>query len=188
MIETTTEQLVHEYLSGNQMAAAHLLNRFGGMAYAVISHLLYNQGDKDDVYQEACVRAFANLRNLSDPARFGGWFKQIAVRTAIDYIRQRRFTHVPLDDRLADHRPGPEVLTVQIDTRQQVRQAVLRLPEHYRQVVVLYYWSECSYQEIAEALSIPLGTVMSRLHKAKHLLSQLLDDYPDAKEGVGRWT
>lgn len=188
MEQTTTEQLVQDYLSGNQMAAAELLNRFGGMAYAVINHLLYGQGDKDDVYQEACVRAFTSLQNLSDPARFGGWFKQIAIRTTIDYLRRRRFSSELLNDSLADERPGPEALIIELDARRQVRQAVYHLPEHYRHVIVLYYWSDCSYQEIAEALNIPPGTVMSRLHKAKHLLSQLLSDYPDMKEGAGRWT
>lgn len=187
MPETPTGQLVTDFLAGKQLAATHLLERYGKMAYAVISHLLYNHADKDDVYQEACLRTFNGLRNLDDPGRFGGWFKQIAIRTAIDHIRRLRFQLEPLSDRTLDPQPGPEMSLLAAAVRQQVRQAVDGLPEHYRVVIVLYYWSDCSYQEIAQALKIPIGTVMSRLHKAKSLLGQALDD-EQAKEGIVRWT
>ncbi len=182
MLEIATEQLVLDCLSGSEQAAAHLLDRYGKMVYGVISHLLYKHGDRDDVYQEACLRAFSGLKKLDDPARFGGWLKQITIRTAIDHIRRQRPKLEPLDERLPNLGPDPEAQAVQADERWQVQQAVGRLPEHYRQVIVLFYWSDCSYQEISQTLSIPIGTVMSRLHKAKERLRKDLERQQPAKE------
>lgn len=174
MEPTPTADLVKLYLAGEQSAAAELLDRFGLMAYAVVSHLLYNRSDVDDVYQEACVRTFSSLKNLRDPSRFAAWLRRIAIRTAVDYIRDQRTFPLPLDEQLIDPAPGPETQLAEQAARDQVRAAINRLPEHYRQVVVLFYWSDCSYQEIAETLSIPVGTVMSRMHKARTMLGRLL--------------
>lgn len=189
MTELQTEQLVADFLAGKTAAAAHLLERHGRVAYAAIGHLLYHrQADRDDVYQEACLRAFRSLQSLGNPAAFGGWLKQIAIRTAIDHLRRQRFQIESLHEQLPDPSPGPENSVLESALRRQVRQAVDQLPEHYRQVIVLFYWSECSYQEIAAALGIPLGTVMSRLHKAKGLLGRALGDQSlQLKEGVERW-
>ncbi len=189
MSELQTDQLVADFLAGKQAAAAHLLERYGRVAYAAITYLLRRHADRDDVYQEACLRAFSNLKSLDNPAAFGGWFKQIAIRTAIDHIRRQRFRFEALNTQLPDPSPGPETNVLDSAVRRQMRQAVDQLPEHYRQAIVLFYWSDCSYQEIATALGIPLGTVMSRLHKAKSLLSRALGDQMlSLKEGVERWT
>src|SRR5690554_3889233 len=123
VLELTTEQLVLEFLAGRQQAAAQLLDRYGKMVYGVISHMLYERSDRDDVYQEACLRAFGGLKRLDDPARFGGWLKQIAVRTAIDHIRRRKVKLEPVDERrLPDVGPGPEAAALQIDERRRVQQ------------------------------------------------------------------
>jgi len=186
--ELQTEQLVADFLAGKQTAAAHLLERYSRVAYAAITNLLYRHADRDDVYQEACLRAFNSLKSLDNPTAFGGWFKQIAIRTAIDHIRRQKFRFEALNEQLPDPSPGPEISVLESALRRQVRQAVDQLPEHYRQVIVLFYWSDCSYQEIAAALGVPLGTVMSRLHKAKGLLARALGDQsPQLKEGVERW-
>lgn len=183
---TPVEVLVHEFLAGRQQVAAELLERYGNMAYSVISHLLLRHEDADDVYQEACIKAFSSLHSLKDSARFGAWFKQIAIRTAIDYARKRRIPQAPLDEQLPDSGPGPELSLLETAEGQELRRAVAELPEHYRRVIVLYYWSDCSYQEIADALRIPKGTVMSRLHKAKTLLLQGLEP-KQAEEGKALW-
>ncbi len=182
----SVDALVQQYLAGSQQAAAELLERYGRMAYTVIRHLIPRQADADDVYQEACIKAITSLSNLQDQARFGGWFKQIAIRTAIDHRRKRQAVHTPLDERLHDTGPGPELSALQAAQCRTVRDAVAELPEHYRQVIVLFYWSDCSYQEIADALRIPKGTVMSRLHKAKALLQRNLEP-TGVKEGNALW-
>ena len=180
--EQRTAALVAAAQNGNREAIAELLHLYGKMAYAVIGHMLFPRPDVDDVYQEACVQALTSIRSLREPERFGGWFKQIAIRKAVDCLRRtehaRLQADVPADS-------GLEKEVVEQDEHHSVRRAVLKLAPHYRDVVILYYWSECSYREISEALSIPQGTVMSRLNKAKRLLA---DELAPKREEGSSWT
>ena len=178
-----TTLLVRQAQAGDNDAVAELLSLYGKMAYTVIRHLLYPRPDVDDVYQEACVQALTSIASLRYGERFGGWFKRIAIRKAIDHLRRKEaqpWPNIPEDF-------AAECLTETVALQgeyEEVRRAVVALPLHYREVVVLYYWSECTYKEISTALSIPLGTVMSRMYKAKGLLTEKLES--PKQKGVGQ--
>jgi len=173
----TLPYLVTKSQLGDYAAVEQLLLLFGPMAYSVIRNLLYPSADIDNVYQEACIYAFKNIGSLREPDKFGGWFKRIAVGKAIDCLRRR--SSAPISCAL-----NPEINTYDaaafdvaaLVEAHMVQQAVADLPEHYRVVIILYYWCDYSYLEIAENLSIPQGTVMSRLHTAKQLLAEKLGE------------
>ena len=174
MSDDCIADLVKGVQDGDDAAIAKLFELYSAMIYTVIRNILYPYSDVDDIYQEACVQAFTSIHTLRQPERFGGWFKRIAIYKAID-LRRTVATpwHYQLDlDIVAPRHPAEDVLAE--DETWLVQRAVADLPVYYREVVVLYYWSDCSYAEIAEALGIPKGTVMSRLHKAKQLLAVAL--------------
>lgn len=171
MSDDCIADLVRGVQNGDNEAIAELFELYSAMIYTVIRNILYPYSDVDDIYQEACVQAFTSIHTLRQPERFGGWVKRIAICKAIDHLRRTVATprHYTLDlDLVAPRNPAEDVL----DEHETwlVQRAVAELPVYYREVVVLYYWSDCSYAEIAAALGIPKGTVMSRLHKAKQLL------------------
>lgn len=168
--DKSVEELVALYLAeSSQEAAAELLTRFGGMVHAVVRNVLTNPADVDDVYQETWLKVFRALHTLREPARFGGWLKHTAARTALDHVRRgSKIVDLRADVKLSFQERTDAVMQIE------VRQAVNALPEHYRQAVALYYFVDLPCSEIAEILGIPAGTVMSRLRKGREILERKL--------------
>jgi RNA polymerase sigma-70 factor (ECF subfamily) len=142
--------------------------------------------DAEDLTQETFVRMFRALDRY-DPARpFPAWLLTIAAHVSIDHLRRRRVKTVSLfrsepgteEERpvdIEDPGPGPEELAERREQERAADALVGALPEHYRIVVVLRHQQGLSYEEIAEALRLPLGTVKARIHRARALLQQRLE-------------
>lgn len=130
----------------------------------------------DDLAQETLARSLARIGQLRETEKVGGWLYAILNRCWLDHLRGQR-DHVS-DDLLAElaaDAPGPDGHTERSQTVDRVRNAVAALPFGQRQVVTLVDLEELSYAEVAEILAIPIGTVMSRLCRARAALRQLLD-------------
>ena len=149
--------------------------------------------DAEDVLQEACIRAFraiASVRNADARA----WLLAIVRNTAMTWIAKNRpKTVVTTDDELTFERAGlemveqqtsPETLLIEKADAEQLHNAISALPLQYREVLVLREIEELSYQEISKVLSIPMGTVMSRLARARGLLIQRIGMSSKGKAGA----
>ena len=136
----------------------------------------------DDLAQEALTRGLARLVQLRESARLMSWLFAILNRCWIDHLRARRND---LDDEalaeLPSDLPGPEAHAERQETANRVRAAVAALPLGQRQVVTLVDLEEFSYAEVAEILAIPIGTVMSRLCRARGALRGLLLESQEAQ-------
>jgi RNA polymerase sigma-70 factor (ECF subfamily) len=131
----------------------------------------------EDAAQEAFVRAWQRIDRYEPRAAFRSWLYRIASNAALDALRRQRET-VDIDGlRLASTGAGPEERAESADRENVVRQAVLALPPASRAVLVLREYEQLSYREIADALSIPMGTVMSRLNYARNRLRRALAPY-----------
>jgi len=131
----------------------------------------------EDAAQEAFIRAWQHLPNYRPRSPFRNWLYRIATNAATDLIRRERET-VDVDTlSLASSDEGPEAMVERGERREHVRQAVLALPPASRAVLVLREYEGLSYREIADTLSIPIGTVMSRLNYARNRLRQSLAPY-----------
>ncbi len=130
----------------------------------------------DDLAQEALSRGLSRLDQLREAERLGSWLFAILHRCWIDHLRSRRND---LDEEilieLPSELPGPERHAEQQETVVRVRTAVASLPLGQRQVVTLVDLEEFSYAEVAQILAIPIGTVMSRLCRAREALRRLLE-------------
>ncbi len=128
----------------------------------------------EDAAQEAFVRVWQNLKSYKPQYAFRSWLYKIATNAALDSLRKQRPT-AELDSlSLADQGSSPEQSAEQNQQAAHVRRAVAQLSEPLRVVLILREYQELSYQEIADALDIPLGTVMSRLNSARAQLRQEL--------------
>jgi len=133
----------------------------------------------EDAAQEAFVRVWQNLHRYQAQHAFRSWLYRIAANAALDSLR-REHPAVDLDSLpLSDPDASPEQSVEANQRAQQVRQAIRRLSPALRIVLVLREYQELSYQEIAEALDIPVGTVMSRLNSARSQLRQELLSVPE---------
>jgi RNA polymerase sigma-70 factor (ECF subfamily) len=134
----------------------------------------------EEAAQEAFLRAWQNIRRYNPHFAFRNWVYRIALNIAIDVLRRRTETVVIEDETLTADTDGPEATLERKEQAEQVRQAVLGLPPASRAVLILREYEGMTYQEIADSLDIPIGTVMSRLNYARCQARQSLRRYLEA--------
>jgi RNA polymerase sigma-70 factor (ECF subfamily) len=192
----TDADLVAQVLAGSQDAARRLVEQHQQAVFNLVCRLVRDPGIAEELAQDSFVKAFGALRSFDSKYRLISWLLRIAHNTAIDYLRRHRPDTVSLDDDaggrdlesvLADSRePSPFVQAERADLSKALESALARLRPEYRRLVVLRYQEDQSYEEIAAMLDLPLGTVKSHLHRARHELAGLLAGSgwaPDPAEG-----
>jgi RNA polymerase sigma-70 factor, ECF subfamily len=182
-------ELVRLILAGDSDVFAELVRRTERSGYRLARRITRNHEDADDVLQESYAKAYRALDRFASDRPFGPWFLTIVARTALSWIRDaKRRATVPLDepgkdgsaplaDKVADPAQDPAVT----ERRVRVERAFARLSEDHRVVLALRVEADLSYAAIAEALSIPVGTVMSRLARAREALAETLNDLKEAE-------
>jgi len=149
-------------------------------AYNLARWLTRDERDAEDVVQEAYLRAIKHFATFKgDNAR--PWLLKIVRNTFYTWVQHNRLTETidPFDDEddnFISDAPNPEMLLLQESNRQIVRRALHKLPTEFLEVIVLREFQEMSYQQIADLVQVPLGTVMSRLARARKRLGQLISN------------
>ena len=180
------EQLLERCRAGDGDAFEALLLRHQAAFYGLAFRILGDREDAMDALQYACVKAWRGVATQRGGA-FRSWMNSIVARTCVDRIRSRRPTS-PLDDddrviALPDPNPGPELAALSRDRVRSIEVALAHLSAEHRAVVLMRDLSGLSYEEIAESLSVPIGTVRSRLARARAgLQAELLRQDPGILE------
>lgn len=175
-------ELIDEALKGNAAAFGQLVRKYQDRLYHVIAHVLGSNDEAYDVVQDAFVQAFVKLEGFTRSAAFYTWLYRIAINQALSRRRRKHATqslehlravahHEPVD-----HGPAPDGPALQQERVERVRAALAALDEERRTVIVLREMNDLSYEAIAEILSLPVGTVRSRLHRAREELRELLKE------------
>ncbi len=167
---------------GEAEAFKLLVERYQRLAYFVALGLVGCHDDAVDVSQEAFIRAFRHIRRFDAGRQFLPWFYRLLRNLCFNHLRARRaqrlFALEETDpEEVEDSAPDfdPEVLVERDERATAVWQAIGRLPERYREIIVLRHFQQLSYAQMAELLSVPMGTVMSRLYHARRALKRLLE-------------
>ncbi|WP_081838412.1 sigma-70 family RNA polymerase sigma factor [Thermogemmatispora carboxidivorans] len=179
--------LVELVLAGEQDAFSVLVERYKDAVYNLAYRMLGNVTEAEDVTQEAFVRAYMQLASYKPAHKFSTWLLSIASHLAIDQFRRRRFLarsleEVPFLEWIIDHGSSPEQSALEGEQHDEIQRYLQRLPAKYRAVIVLRYWYDLSYEEIAGALKLTPALVKARLHRARELLARYMQQ-EDAKEG-----
>jgi RNA polymerase sigma factor (sigma-70 family) len=177
--------LVQKAVAGDQRAYAELLSRYRDAIYFMLLKMVNNTDDADDLTIEAFGKAFKSIHQYTPNFAFSTWLFKIATNNCIDFIRKRRGgTLISIEQ--SNHDPDEMPIHIQTDeldpeesliSKQKVkliREVVLKLKPRYRKLVEMRYFSEMSYEEIAEELSLPIGTVKAQLFRARELLFNIL--------------
>lgn len=176
--------LVAQILAGNAEMYRSLVKRYQTRVFNFLVRLLHQRELAEDVAQESFFNAYARLDTCRDPALFYVWLMRIARNLAFNVLRKGKVDVVPLTPKsgetieVADERTmgegSPEGLLEQREIAQELEKRVMSLPPKYRAAVILRHTEGRQYNEIAEILDVPIGTVKFRLHRAYRLLKERL--------------
>jgi RNA polymerase sigma-70 factor, ECF subfamily len=159
-------------LEGDHAAFEPLVQRYHRPFFAFALRVLGNREDASDVVQGVFVRIFENLAAFDRSRRFFSWAYRILVNECLNARRAQRHGE-PLDADLADD-SSPHADVERAQRRRQVQAAILQLPDEYRDVIVLHYFSGLAYEDVSEVLGVPQKTVKSRLYTARQRLATAL--------------
>ena len=172
-----TENIIARARRGDAGAFEQLVEMYRDQVFRLALRMCGNEADADEVAQEAFLSAWRALPCFRGESKFSTWLYQLTTHAAIDLLRREK-RQIDAEDiaeiDAPDGAPSPQQLAEQAETQQAVRQAVLQLPEEQRQVLLLRFLQELSYEEIGQALQLPPGTVKSRLNRAKAQLKNIL--------------
>jgi RNA polymerase sigma factor (sigma-70 family) len=172
-------ELVELVLKGNQEIFSVLVERYKDAVQNLAYRMLGNATEAEDITQEAFVRAYTQLATYKPVHKFSTWLLSIASHLAIDQLRRRRFLALPLEDVpflewIVDMGISPEQSALQGEQQDEIQSYLQRLPGKYRAVIILRYWYDFSYDEIATALKLTPPLVKARLHRARELLARYM--------------
>jgi RNA polymerase sigma factor (sigma-70 family) len=168
------DRLIQRAQQGDLEAFAEITRRFQHMAFGYAVALLRDLQQAEDVVQEAFVAAWFGLRTLADPAAFPGWLRGIVRHQAFRVLRQRPRTPLPLEAALGvpANGTGPDRRAEEREQVAAVLGAIAELPSPVREVTTLFYVHDCTQQDIATFLGLPVTTVNNRLHTARQQLKR----------------
>ena len=166
-------------------AYRRLLSKYRNQIYNLILKIVHNSEEVEDLVQESFSKAFNSITNFNKEYAFSTWLYRIATNSSIDYLRKRRLKTFSLDNpikgkddeyyvEIPDSREEPGKNMMQSQRDQLVREAIAQLPDKYRVVIEMRHLQELAYEEIAEELCLPLGTVKAHIFRAREMLYKML--------------
>lgn len=166
-MDATDAALVGAAGQGRREAYEELIRRYTGAIAAVCRSKLGVRGPVDDMVQETFLRGYRALATLDEPDKFGSWLYGIAVRTCLDWLKDKDRSEVSFDE--AGERPARPAAD-DGDREARVQGAVHQLPEIYREAILLFYYKKHSYEEMSRLLGVTSAAINARLTKARAML------------------
>lgn len=181
-------RLIEQSQNGNVDAFEELIKDYKKSAYNIALRVLRNVEDAEDASQEALIKVYKNIENFNMQSTFKVWLYRIVVNTCIDFKRKKNINAVSIDEtidlggnnevhkEIADDSSNPDFLVEKNFNNKLVNDAVNKLDDDYKTIIVLRDIQGFSYNEIAEILTCNLGTVKSRLNRARKSLKEILEN------------
>ena len=176
--QTDESQWLEQSSHGDEDAFAHLVERYQTPVYNLCYRMLGNHSEAEDAAQETFIKAYGSMKRYDPSRKFINWILTIASNNCIDQIRKRRFQIVPLEewtpgDKSDSTENGIEGSIIAKEGREDIQGMIDHLGPKDRAAIILRYWYDLSYEEIANTLSLSLGAVKSRLHRARREIAEL---------------
>jgi len=178
--------LVIRAKDGDQKAYAELMQRYKDSIYFMALKMVNNKDDAMDLTVETFAKAFENIEKYKPDFAFSTWLFRIATNNCIDFIRKKRLNVVSLQTltdedkeekqlQIASDTLDPEQTSIKKQESEKLKSIVEQLPQRYRTLIILRYYDEQSYEEIAQQLDLPLGTVKAQLFRARDLMANIMN-------------
>ena len=179
--------LVEQAVGGNEKAYEKIVDKYKRALYYHILKIVRDNEVIDDLVQEIFAKAFGNIHSYNSDYAFSTWLYRIATNHSIDYLRKKKLKTYSIDEPIStkegemqveipDNSFEADQMLLRKQRRNIIKEALEQLPEKYRTVIEMRHMEEKSYQEIAEILDLPLGTVKAHIFRARELLYKYLRD------------
>jgi RNA polymerase sigma factor (sigma-70 family) len=179
--------LIQRAIAGDNRAYKKLMQKYRDAIFNFIFKMVRDRQQVEDLTQEAFIKAFASLKNFNDEYAFSTWLYKIATNNSIDFIRKRKLQMYSIDKpieskdsdftfELPDDSYEADRTLISGQRTKLLNEAIATLPEKYRKVIRLRHVEERSYEEIAEELKLPIGTVKAHIFRAREVLYRHLRD------------
>ncbi|MBE0564357.1 MAG: sigma-70 family RNA polymerase sigma factor [Krumholzibacteria bacterium] len=170
---------------GEEDAFREILERYRGPIYNLCYRMSRNPEDARDLGQEVFIKVFSLLDRFDEEYAFSSWLFRIATNHCIDHLRRNRLRFLSLDGtvgqdgqeyefQIPSELPGPDQVLQRKEALEKLEEVIAELPPHYKAITLLRHDQQLSYEEIADVLGLPLGTVKARIHRARNLVQQML--------------
>ena len=184
------DKLVAKAVQGQEDSYKKLVDKYNSPIYFHIRKMIKEQELVEDLVQEVFIKAFKNLATYCNQYAFSTWLYRIATNHTIDYLRKKKLPTFSISDpiktkdgevevQLPDTSFATDAPIIKHERKAIVQEAIANLPEKYRKVIRMRHMDELSYDEIADELNIPLGTVKAHIFRARELLYKALIDKKD---------
>ena len=178
-------ELIARARGGDESAYRELLHRYERPVFNICLRMVRNREEAQDLAQDAFMKVFGMLERYNPAYAFSSWLFKITSNLCIDTIRKRKIDTLPMDQPVESESgeyarqyespdDDPERVYVKAERMGQLAEAIDGLPAHYRVMIILRHQQDLSYEEIAETLDVPLGTVKARIHRAREMLKTRL--------------
>jgi RNA polymerase sigma factor (sigma-70 family) len=190
--KTNDSELVRKAKEGDQQAFSMIMDKYRKSIYFTILKMVHNRDDAEDILMISFSKAFKNIEYYKEDYAFSTWLFRIATNSCIDFIRKKKLLLTPIEETIKesdqnthvsaivkDKSADPEEKIIRDQKAKKMREIVEQLPQKYKQLIELRYFDELSYEEIANQVDLPLGTVKAQLFRAKDLLYKLYNPTKD---------
>jgi RNA polymerase sigma-70 factor (ECF subfamily) len=186
---TQTEQddiaLVVASQAGDQEAFSLLVQRHQRRVFNIVFRMLQNYEETNEVTQETFLAAWQGLKTFRGDARFSTWLYRIAYNCSLKQLESRKRDWALQSAMEEEHNSSEEQISTKLETQDRqrvVREHLLQLPTKYRAVLILRHLQDMSYEEMAEILTMPIGTIKTHLFRARNLLKERLEAFYKSEE------
>lgn len=181
-------ELVRKVINGDINAYRFLQKKYNRIISSLIRRMIRNEADVQDLTQETFIKAYNHLSSFQFGYSFSSWIYRIASNTCIDFLRKKRITAISISQvstsseeeyeiEIEDRNFLPDIKMMSEEKAKALSNAINSLPENYKEIIKLRHEEELDYNQIAERLDLPLGTVKAHLFRARKILYNNLKKY-----------
>ncbi len=178
-------KIIKKCKRGEEAAFEVLLNRYRNAIYNLCFRMVRNSEDARDLAQEIFIKVFSLLDRYDERYAFSSWLFRIGTNHCIDHLRRNRLRFLSLDGsqdaegeefqlQLPASDPEPDTVLERKEALERLEEVIDELPPHYRVITLLRHDQQLAYEEIAQILELPLGTVKARIHRARNMIQSML--------------
>ncbi|MFQ5604295.1 MAG: RNA polymerase sigma factor [bacterium] len=184
-MQNSSSELIKKAIEGDEAAYKQLLDNYRGAIFNLLYKMVRNKEETEDLVQEAFMKAFKALPSFNEEYAFSTWLYKIAINNCIDHMRKKKLKTYSInkpvqskDGELGREFPdismSPDKNILSEEKSSLIENAIAELPENYKMAIILRHSEEKSYEEIAQIMNIPLGTVKARIFRAREMLKKKL--------------